>query len=256
MDGLKELIEDETERYRVIVEECLYWSDINPTNIFICKLLIDPYNEYNLKYNEGNTLELDIEEKWGIEGFDAVIGNPPYQAVSENGVSKGGGNNLYTKFIYYANSILYREGYLLFINPPTYFSPGRSNNKNDMNLRSDILNNYYYHYINLEECNKYFNVGSKFIYYLIQKNNRKNSNLEIVCKYNKQIYKTRLNQDLLVRDYLPYFLTNECLTILNKVKNCEKEKLQIFNSTVFDKRRPYVLKKNKKKHLSNIKIEQ
>ena len=32
-----------------------------------------------LNYNEGNTLELDIKEKWDIEDFDAVIGNPPYK---------------------------------------------------------------------------------------------------------------------------------------------------------------------------------
>jgi hypothetical protein len=42
MDGLKELISDEKERYRTIVEECLYFGDINPTNIFICKLLVNP----------------------------------------------------------------------------------------------------------------------------------------------------------------------------------------------------------------------
>jgi len=79
MEGLKEKYPDEKLRYKIIVEECLYFSDINPTNIFICKLLIDPYNEYKLNYNEGNTLELDIKEKWDIEGFYTVIGNPPYQ---------------------------------------------------------------------------------------------------------------------------------------------------------------------------------
>ena len=51
-------------------------------------------------------LKLDIQDKWNINGFDAVIGNPPYQAVSKNGTSKGGGNNLYTKFIYFADKIL------------------------------------------------------------------------------------------------------------------------------------------------------
>ena len=246
MDGLKDNIDDEKERYKTIVEECLYFSDINPTNIFICKLLIDPYNDYKLNYNEGNTLELDIKEKWDLEGFDAVIGNPPYQAVSENGVSKGGGNNLYTKFIYYADKNLNQNGYLLYINPPTYFGPGRSNNKNDMNLRKDVLDKYYYHYINLEECSKHFNVGSKFIYYLIQKNSNKNENIEVTCKYKNKIYKTYLNQKLLIRNYIPYLLTKKCLNILDKVKNNYNDKLAIFNSTVFDKRRPYVLNKNKK----------
>ena len=255
MVNMKDYITDEKLRYKTIVQECLYFSDINPTNIFICKLLVDPYDKYKLNYNKGNTLELNIKEKWNIEGFDAVIGNPPYQEVSESGISKGGGNNLYTKFIYYADQIINQEGYLLYINPPTYFSPGRSNNKNNMNLRKDVLDKYYYYYINLEECAKHFNVGSKFIYYLIQKNSRKNTNVEIICKYNNKIYKTNLNQELIIRDYLPYLLTKECLNILNKVKNSNLDKLAIFNSTVFDKRRPYVFKKiNKRESNEDYKI--
>ena len=99
MNGLD--IEDDKERYRTIVEECLYWSDINPTNIFICKLLVDPYNEYKLNYNEGDTLKIDIKEKWDVEGFDAVIGNPPYQAPrkKENEKKGGGGDLLWNKFV-------------------------------------------------------------------------------------------------------------------------------------------------------------
>ena len=156
MIGLKKTIPNDNIRYKTIIEKCLYFSDINPTNIFICKLLVDPYNEYKLNYNEEDTLKLNIKDKWGIDGFDAIIGNPPYQAVSKNGISKGGGNNLYSKFIYFADNNLKQNGYILFINPPTYFGPGRSNNKNNMNLRKDIFDKYYHHFINLEECAKHF----------------------------------------------------------------------------------------------------
>lgn len=247
MIGLKETYPDEKERYKIIVEECLYWCDINLTNIFICKLLIDPYNIYKLNYYDKNTLTLDVLKAWNFKYFDAIVCNPPYEEKSENGVSKGGGNNLYTKFIYFADSILNKNGYLLFINPPTYFSPGRSNNKNDTNLRKDVLNKYKYHYINLEECARHFNVGSKFIYYLAEKSNTVNTNLEIVCKYKNNIYKTIINQELLNKsDYLPYLLTGESMLILAKVKNDLSEKLAIFNTTVFDKRRPYVNNKEKK----------
>jgi hypothetical protein len=48
MIGLKDKIIDDQVRYKTIVEQCLYWSDINPTNIFICKLLLDPENKYKL----------------------------------------------------------------------------------------------------------------------------------------------------------------------------------------------------------------
>ena len=254
MTGLTDSYPDEKQRYKIIVDQCLYFSDINPTNIFICQLLIDPYNEYKLNYNEGDTLKLDITTKWNIEGFDAVIGNPPYQAVSENGISKGGGNNLYTKFIYLSDKVLNISGYILFINPPTYFSPGRSNNKNDMNLRKDVLDKYYYHHINLEECSKHFNVGSKFIYYLIQKTNTNNNSLEIICKYNKKIYNTVLNQKLLIRDYLPYLLTNQCLVILDKIKSNNTDKLNIFHSPDNRSDKKHVLNKNKHETTEDYKI--
>ena len=273
--GLEKMYPDTNKRCNIIINECIYYSDLTSLNIFITTELLkchtEKYSETlpkdkvlnkklrdlcstspvsgetSLNYNNyiGDTLKLNIKNIWNIEYFDLVVGNPPYQE-SENGVSKGGGNNLYTKFIYFADSILIKNSYLLFINPPTYFSPGRSLNKNNINLRKDILNNYYYHYINLEECSRHFNVGSKFIYYLIQKISSTNDKLKIICKYNKKIYETVLEQKLLIRDYLPYLLNKTSLEILDKIKNNNNQKLNIFNSTVFDKRRPYVLKRNKK----------
>jgi hypothetical protein len=39
MLGLKSIYPDDAQRYKVIVEECLYFADINPTNIYICKTI-------------------------------------------------------------------------------------------------------------------------------------------------------------------------------------------------------------------------
>jgi hypothetical protein len=163
MNGLEEIIPDEKKRYKTIVEECLYFSDINPTNIFICKLLIDPYNEYNLNYNEGNTLELDIKEKWDIDGFDAVIGNPPYN----NSSGTGGSRKLWDKFVNYSiDRCLIKNGYLLYIHPPNWRKP-----------ENIILNKFKkYNLISLNILNekegiKYFKCSTKADYYLLQKSN-------------------------------------------------------------------------------------
>ena len=121
MVGLSNLITDEKERYRVIVEECLYFSDINPTNIYICSLLLDPHGEYKLNFNEGNTLELDIKDKWNIAGFDAVIGNPPY-TTDENNTNGKGETPLYDKFVM---RFVDKTKYLLYIIPSRYFSGGK-----------------------------------------------------------------------------------------------------------------------------------
>ena len=228
-------------------------SEINKKNCFLTKQIFDINNNYKLNIYNGDSLTLDTLKVWNIDKFDIIIGNPPYQAVSESGIVKGGGNNLYTKFIYKSNDLLKDNGFLLFITPPTFFSTGRSNNKDDMNVRKDIFNNYFIHYINLEECSKHFNVGSKFIYYLIQKRNEINQNIKVICKYNKNIYESIINQELFnSADFLPYLLTNESLSICDKIKSMDN-KIDIFNRTVFDKRRDYV--SNKKSDIFKYPIQ-
>ena len=159
MIGLED-ISDEKERYKTIVEECLYFCDINPTNIFICKLLIDPYNEYKLNYNEGNTLELDIKEKWNIEGFDAVIGNPPYEAQKATG-----DNKLYLDFTKNSINRLYKNGILLFITPTTIIDYIIQMDKN----RNYLDEFYNIEYIALNTPEKYFKVSSTFTYFMLKK---------------------------------------------------------------------------------------
>ena len=179
MIGLKEVIPDERERYRTIVEECLYFSDINPTNIFICKLLIDPYNEYTLHYNEGDTLQLDVKEKWGIEGFDAVIGNPPYQI--QVGPRKSQPIwNIFTKK--YLDNVS-ENGYLLFVHPSGWRSPdGVFRDVYEKIMSKNLI------YLNMNDFKKgqeVFSCGTAFDYYLVQNNNNKQP-VKIIDIYDKE----------------------------------------------------------------------
>ena len=118
MNGLKEVIKDDEERYRIIVEECLYYSDINKQNIFIAKLLLDPYNKYNLNSNDGDTLKLDIKEKWDLDEFDLVIGNPPYNEDPDNS-NDPHMKPIYQKWIYKFRDL---SKLLLFITPSKWFT--------------------------------------------------------------------------------------------------------------------------------------
>lgn len=222
MIGLKDVIPDEKERYKTIVEECIYFSDINPTNIFICKLLIDPYNEYKLNYNEGNTMELDITKttkNWkGIDKFDLHVCNPPYEDNS-SGKRKALNHNLWSEFLNWSYDRLNEDGLLLYITPTSWMSP-TSKNK-DIFYKSHIL------YLNVNECKKYFNVGSTFSYYVIKKTNII-GNTEVVCEYNKKIYKSICNLNGM--EYLPKFTTNETINIIKKFMNNELPKVSFGTS--------------------------
>ena len=65
MKGLSKLIPDEKLRYKTIVETCLYIADINPLNVYICELILNPTGEYKLNTYIGNSLKLNIQTHWG-----------------------------------------------------------------------------------------------------------------------------------------------------------------------------------------------
>ena len=172
---------------KTIVEKCLYFSDINPTNIFICKLLVDPYNEYKLNYNEGNTLELDIKEKWGIEGFDAVIGNPPYNSSGDTGT----GNTIWQDFTKVSlHQLLKPNGYLLYVHPPGWRKPNTEKGKfyGLYKLMTQENQMIYLSIHGIKDGQKTFHCGTRYDWYLIEKkpkyrtsivNDEKNNNIVI-----------------------------------------------------------------------------
>jgi hypothetical protein len=129
-EGLKELYPDNEERIRIIMTECIYYADLTALNVFITTELlrcefesICGVDEIDFEFNNhiGDTLKLDIKEKWGVDGFDAVCGNPPYNDRTGN---KGKGHTLWTRFIENAlNDWLSVNGYLLFVNPGVWRQP-------------------------------------------------------------------------------------------------------------------------------------
>ena len=247
IDIIDKFLKHSTLTYKEIVEDCLYFSDINPTNIYINKLLLDPENKYKLNYNEGNTLELDIKVKWNLEGFDAVIGNPPYQEVTENGISKGG-TNLYTKFINYSFINLNINGYLLFINPISFIGP--SINKQSGN---DILHNIFLKYdiiyVNINECKKYFNIGSTFMYYTLHKN-ISNIKTDIISEFEKNIVKSKINlKSYFKLKFLPIHITIDTLNLIIEIGS-NQNKLEINRCRKLDSSN-----KKTKLHLSLIKTD-
>ena len=212
MIGLEDKIPNEKERYRKIVEECLYFSDINPTNIFICTLLINSENEYKLNYNEGNTLELDVQKKWSIDGFDAVIGNPPYNDASGN---KGKGHTLWDKFVIISLSKwVIQDGYLLYVHPSLWRQADHSLQKTMKEYQIEYLEIH-----NESDGVKIFGCNTRYDWYLINKNKY----------YKKTIIKTQdgtiIRKDLSKMNFIP----NYNFDTIEKLTN-NKEKINLLYS--------------------------
>ena len=83
---------------------------------------------------------MNIKKKWNINGFDAVIGNPPYNKSN----SIGTGNSIWQIFTLNAiNKWITKFGYLLFIHPCGWRKPYSEKSKfNTMfNLMRQIKTN-------------------------------------------------------------------------------------------------------------------
>ena len=184
MIGLKDVIQDEDLRYKTIVEECLYFSDINDTNIFICKLLTDPYDKYKLNYYIGDTLSLDIKEKWGLDTIPLTIGNPPYNEDPDNGNNNTHKKPVYQDWIYKFAPISDR---LLLITPSRWFT---SNDKLLVKLREYMktCNIEFIEHKPMDDVFKGVKIKGGVSYFLINKNyNGKvkfNSTLIDINKYD------------------------------------------------------------------------
>ena len=213
-EGLSHIIEDECERSKHILKECIYFCDIDPLNIYIteellkCHALSKMKEEYwkdwdnvleiyDVKLNSyiGDTLKLDPKKEWGIEEFDAIIGNPPYN----NSSGTGGSRKLWDKFVYYSiDNCLKEDGYLLFIHPPNWRKPENKifNYIKKFNLISvNILSE--------KEGIEYFKCSTKADYYLLQKN-----------KYNGKTIINN-NYDLNINDLM--FIPNNNFKLFNKI---------------------------------------
>ena len=121
MVGLESVIPYANERYKHIVEKCVYFSDKNQCNIHIVKAILDPENAYKLNVNVGDTVDDDMKFFNGLgealppNDFDLVIQNPPYNDSSGN---KGANHTLWDKFTVKAiESWLKPGGYLVAVHP-------------------------------------------------------------------------------------------------------------------------------------------
>lgn len=77
MEGLKRKIVDEAEREKHIIENMLFFVDIQAKNIYFTMQRLGGMEDYSYNCYVGSALDNDFDY-WGCESFDIVVGNPPY----------------------------------------------------------------------------------------------------------------------------------------------------------------------------------
>jgi hypothetical protein len=202
MEGLKNAIPNEAERKKHILENMLYMCELNKKNIEVSRKVFDPEGVYALNLYQGSYLDLDPKKEWGVEKFDVVFGNPPYQPPS-NG--KTGGKSLWPTFVEKSMSLLKERGFLVFVHPALWRMP--ENNLHNLMFSNQI------HYLSIhtkQEGSKVFHAITRYDWYVLQKSlpymdSEVHFDDGLTCKF-------KINKDV-------PFIINHGYSIVNKVSS-------------------------------------
>ena len=194
MEGLKEQIPDDSERKKHILENMLYMAELTKKNVFICRQVFDINNEYKLNLYEGDALLLDTKQEWGVEKFDVILGNPPYNKGgirSHTGKQLGTKNEtVWPKFVDKSLKLLKDDGYLALIHPLSWLK--KSHSLHNTLLEKRIV------WLKLWDDSKSkgsINADIPISHYVLQNTNnimKKPTNIVSEIQRQKLIYKTSL----------------------------------------------------------------
>lgn len=118
MEGLKTVFPNKTKRAEHILEEMLYFVEINPTNVKTCRAIFKTLcPTATLNIHQGSFLTMEPSKlKWPSK-FDSIVGNPPYNL---GGTGLEGSKRTHIQFTEVGLSLLEPNGFLAYICPPSY----------------------------------------------------------------------------------------------------------------------------------------
>jgi hypothetical protein len=161
MVGLVNVIPDEAERKRHILENMLYMAELNEKNVEVTRRLFDPDGIYKLNLYCGDFRELDTLAEWNVSLFHCIFGNPPYQDQSGN---RGSAQMLWVSFVEKSLGLLAPNGILNFIHPGGWRLPGHK-------LLEPMRSNHI-HYLSIHDESdglKTFSSNTRYDWYVMEK---------------------------------------------------------------------------------------
>jgi hypothetical protein len=230
---------DVSQKCKTIIEECLIFGDITPMNVFITQELLKCHaysyckKDETYKFNSfvGNSLEMSLQEEFGFENVDLVIGNPPYNSSG----AVGSGNTIWQEFVKKSlNSWLKDDGLLCFVHPPPWRKPnsirGRFNGLFQMMSHENRM--LFLSMNGLETGKKVFNCGTRFDWYIIQRGAGNVSTL--ISDDDDKDYTLNLKKV----DWLPNSMLSEVKMLMGN--NDEERCKVIYSASAYEHRKPHM----------------
>jgi hypothetical protein len=147
-----------------------------------------------------------VIKKFGVEKFDVIMGNPPFQKERTNVEGTTAGRSiLWGTFVDNSINFLVDGGYLCFINPSGWRGLGNTHYLWDKISKKQLL---YLHIYSKKQGKHLFNVGQRFDLYIL-KNTKNTKQTEIIDEFGE-----KHNIDLMNMHFLPNYAYNEINSIL------------------------------------------
>ena len=183
MIGLEKEIPNKKDRSKHIIKKMLYMVELNEKNVAISRKIFGP--DANIACANFLTEENKWKRKFeGVDTFDVIMGNPPFQR-SQAGKRKGGfgGRTLWDKFVRKILPLLKSNGFLVFIHPPPWRGLGQLHSIRNLFSDKQIL---YLHIFSKKDGKVYFGAGTRFDIYILQ-NTPNTKKTEVIDELGKKV---------------------------------------------------------------------
>lgn len=164
MVGLKDVIVGDCDRYRHIIENMIYVCEIQPKNMFLFHCAFDREDDHELNTYFGSFLTKEFNEHmlnvWGVEKFDIVMGNPPY---NKPGTSNSG-NTIWPKFVDKIISYISEGGFMCVVHPSLWRRP--------QHKTWNLLTQFQILHLDIHDTQdglKVFEAGTRYDWYVLNK---------------------------------------------------------------------------------------
>jgi hypothetical protein len=238
MVGLKDEFPNEEERYKWIVENCLYYGEIQSRSVFSWLMAIDPFDKYKTNIYWGDFLSKDFDkhakEVWGVEKWDLIIQNPPYQ-IRKEGFKKT--QPLWHLFVQKSLTLLKEGAYMVMVHPG-----GWRNVDGVFKETQNLMKSKKILYVKLHtfrQGQELFDAAINFDYYILE-NNKNDDFITEICNVRNEIEKIDISKI--------EFISDENIIDIQKLvaKDGEERVNIIYSRTIYG---------NDKPNMSKIKTE-
>ena len=181
MKGLENVIPNPEKRYGHIIENMIYLCELQDKNLFVFNCVFDLGDSNATNSYCGSFLDENFDKHmidvWGVEKFDIVIGNPPYQTQKEGNTKT---HPLWHLFVEKSISILTDGGYLNMVHPS-----GWRNVDGVFKKTQSIMKEKDFIYLEMHDMKdgvKTFGAETRYDFYCIRNTNTTNHITIVKCQ--------------------------------------------------------------------------